>query len=391
MINWNTVPAFYNDSYTYMEWLGKVTAKVEDHEARLTVAEAEIDELQEDMAAVKTTLENHEGRISANEAAIADHESRITANEGAIAALQPVVTELYNWYDNTANDAVSYVVTVRQQLTTALTTTIPALQQQTAENSAAIIELQRGGAINYQDISSTLTSSTTPTRINISATYTRLSPAETEIDLALQFALRYNNTTYSFFTRDFIHIPGSGARYNVSPDAAIKYTLDINFSGGITFSITDVIIGGTAVSLSDVTVLSLTRAEVMLIRAKTVTPASEKEAYQASVKIFTDKTIPLDNRTASIIMQYYGAASTDPSITWAAWAADYNTEHPEGLQLDTTVEPDTNKDGKINAVDATNVMTYYSNASAGRTQYVNSDVDKFYQWYLDGNPPQWEY
>ena len=27
MINWNTVPAFYNDSYTYMEWLGKVTAK----------------------------------------------------------------------------------------------------------------------------------------------------------------------------------------------------------------------------------------------------------------------------------------------------------------------------------------------------------------------------
>ena len=68
--------------------------KVEDHETRLTVAEAEIDELQEDMAAVKNTLENHEGRIAANEAAIADHESRITANEGAIAALQPVVNEL---------------------------------------------------------------------------------------------------------------------------------------------------------------------------------------------------------------------------------------------------------------------------------------------------------
>lgn len=377
MINWNTVPAFYNDSYTYMEWLGKVTAKVEDHETRLTLAEAEIDTLQEDMAAVKTTLENHEGRISANEA--------------AIAALQPVVNELYTWYDDTAKDAVEYVVTVRQQLTAALTTTIPALQEQTTENTAAIIELQRGGAINYQDITLTLTSSTATNRINISATYTRLSPAETEIDLALQFTLRYNNTNYVFYTRDFVHIPGGSARYNVSPDAAIKYTLGVNFSGGITFSITDFIVGGTAVDLSDVTVQYLSRAEVMLIRAKTVTPASEKEAYQASVKIFTDKTIPLDNRTASFILQYYSAASADPSLTWAAWAADYNAEHPEGLQLDTTVSPDTNKDGKINAIDASNVMTYYSNVSAGRTQYVNSDADKFYQWYLDGNPPVWEY
>ena len=85
-INWNTVPAFYNDSFTYMEWLGKVTAKAEDHETRLTLAEAEIDALQKDMTAVKNTLENHEERISANEAVIAE--------------LQPVATELYNWYND---------------------------------------------------------------------------------------------------------------------------------------------------------------------------------------------------------------------------------------------------------------------------------------------------
>ena len=405
MINWNTVPAFYNDSYTYMEWLGKVTAKVEDHEARLTQAEQDINSLEERMDEAEADIDVLEGRMDTAEADIdalegrmdtaeADIdalEGRMDTAEADIDALQPVVTELYNWYDNTASDAVEYVVTVRQQLTTALTTTIPALQEQTAENAAAIIELQRGGAINYQDITSTLTSSSTGTRINISATYTGLSPAETEIDLALQFTLRYNNTNYVFYTRDFVHIPGGSARYNVSPDAAIKYTVGVNFAGGITFSITDVIIGGTAVDISDVTAQYLSRAEIMLIRAKTVTPTSEKEAYQASVRIFTDKTIPLDNRTASIIMQYYSAASTDPSLTWASWAADYNTEHPEGLQLDTTVEPDTNKDGKINAIDATNVMTYYSNVSAGRTQYVNSDADKFYQWYLDGNPPQWEY
>ena len=377
MINWNTVPAFYNDSYTYMEWLGKVTAKVEDHEARLTQAEADIDAL--------------EGRMDTAEADIDALEGRMDMAEADIDALQPVVNELHNWYDNTASDAVSYVVTVRQQLTTALTTIIPALQEQTTENTAAIIELQRGGAINYQDITSTLTSSITADRINISATYTRLSPAETEIDLALQFTLRYNNTNYVFYTRDFVHIPGGSARYNVSPDAAIKYTLGVNFYGGITFSITAVIIGGTAVDLSDVTVQYLTRAEVMLVRAKTVAPTSEKEAYQASVRIFTDKSIPIDNRTATLIQAYYSAASVDPSLTWAAWATAYNTEHPDAQQLDTTVSPDTNKDGKINAIDASNIMTYYANASVGRTQYVNSDADKFYQWYLDGNPPQWEY
>ena len=92
-----------------------------------------------------------------------------------------------------------------------------------------------------------------------------------------------------------------------------------------------------------------------------------------------------------MILQYYSAASTDPDLTWSEWAADYNAEHPDGLQLDTTSFPDTNKDGKINAIDASNIMTYYNNVSTGKTQYVNSDADKFYNWYLAGNPPIWEY
>ena len=31
-------------------------------------------------------------------------------------------------------------------------------------------------------------------------------------------------------------------------------------------------------------------------------------------------------------------------------------------------------------------MTYYSNASAGKTQYLNDDADKFYNWYLTETP-----
>lgn len=373
MINWNTVPAFYNDSYTYMEWLGKVTAKVEDHETRLTLAEAEIDALQEDMAAVKSTLENHEERIAANEAAIAE--------------LQPVVTELYNWYTDDAKDAVEYIIDVQQDITRVLTTTIPALQEQTAENTAAIISMQREGTTVYIDA----TDDTTISGVNISTTYAPLSPVEKSVDTVYRVSATIGSNSESFVIRDMLHIGTSYTGITYNADGYITYTIAIATAGAVSIALGNSVINGAAYTDTDISNVAVSQCDLVLYAGKSVTPSSEKEAFQASVKIFTDKTIPLDNRTASFILQYYSAASTDPELTWAEWAAEYNAEHPGGLQLDPTAEPDTNKDGKINAIDASNVMTYYSNVSAGRTQYENSDADKFYQWYLDGNPPQWEY
>ena len=373
IINWNTVPAFYNDSYTYMEWLGKLTSKIEDHETRLTLAEAEIDTLQEDMASVKNTLENHEGRI--------------TANEKAIAELQPVVTELYNWYGDTAKDAVEYVTTVRQQITTALTTTIPALQEQTAENTAAIISMQREGTTVYIDA----TEDTTVSGVNISTTYAPLSPVEKSVDTVYRISATIGSNSESFVIRDMLHIGSSYTGITHNADGYISYTIAIATTGTVTITLGAGVINSTAFTDTDISNVAVAQCDLVLYAGKSITPTSEKEEFQASVKIFTDKTIPLDNRTASFILQYYSAASIDPGLTWAEWAADYNVQHPTGLQLDLTADPDTNKDGKINAIDASNVMTYYSNVSAGRTQYVISDTDKFYQWYLDGNPPEWEY
>lgn len=45
MINWNTIPMVYNDSFTYMEWLGKLTYIVNNHESRLNAAEKNIKDL----------------------------------------------------------------------------------------------------------------------------------------------------------------------------------------------------------------------------------------------------------------------------------------------------------------------------------------------------------
>ena len=379
-INWNTVPCFYNDSYTYMEWLGKVTSKVEDHEARITQAEADIDQLQEDVAAIQTTLDDHENRITAAE-------EDIDNLEDAVNGLTDTVTTLNTWYTEYGQEAVEYVWANMGKIDTALTTTIPALQQQTAENTAAIISIQREGTTVYIDA----TEDTTVSGVNISTTYDSLSPVENAVDTVYRISATIDSNSESFVIRDMLHIGTSYTGIAHNSDGYISYTIAIATAGTVSDTLGSSVINGTAYTDTDISNAAVAQCDLVLYAGKSVTPTSEKEAYQASMKIFTDKTVPLDNRTASFILQYYSAASTDPDLTWAEWAANYNAEHPEGLQLDTTSDPDTNKDGKINAVDASNIRTYYSNVSTGHTQYVISDVDKFYQWYLDGNPPVWAY
>lgn len=380
-INWNTVPCFYNDSYTYMEWLGKVTSKVEDHEARITQAEEDIDQLQEDVAAIQTTLDDHENRITVAE-------EDIDNLEDAVDGLTNTVNTLNTWYTEYGQEAVTYVWQNMGKIDTALGTTIPALQQQTAENSAAIISIQREGTTVYIDVTDDTTISSIT---DIATTYTPLSPVEYAVDMVYRISVTINSNAELFTIRELVHVGDTVNGIVFNADGYITYSVDLTTAGAIAITLGNSYISGQAYADTDITASDVSQADVVLYAQKSVTPTSEKEAYQAGMKIFTDKTVPLDNRTASFILQYYSAASTDPDLTWAEWAADYNEEHPTGLQLDTAADPDTNKDGKINAIDATNVMSYYSNASAGRTQYLISDVDKFYQWYLDGNPPTWEY
>lgn len=56
MINWNTIPMTYNDSFTYMEWLGKLTYIADNHETR-------IDGCEKDIIDLATKINNHETRI----------------------------------------------------------------------------------------------------------------------------------------------------------------------------------------------------------------------------------------------------------------------------------------------------------------------------------------
>ena len=364
-----------------MEWLGKVTAKVEDHETRLTEAEADIDQLQEDFASIQNTLEDHEERIKKNTDDIAELTDTVDDISDRVETLE-------TWYTECASEAVTYVWTNMAKISTVINTTVPTLQEQTAENTAAILSLQREGTTLYIDV---MDDTDVSSIINITTTYTPLIPTEKAVDMIYKVSCTIDGNTESFVLRDFVHIGDTTTGIAFNADGYITYSIDITTAGTIEITLGDSSISGTAYTDTDISASTVLQADIVLHADKTVTPTSEKEAYQASVKIFSDKTIPIDSRTTSFILQYYSAASTDPTLTWADWANAYNAEHQGGLQIDPNAYPDTNRDGKINAIDATNISTYYSNASTGKTQYLNNDTDKFWNWYLAGNPPVWDY
>lgn len=100
-LNWNTVPMTYNDSFTYMQWLGKLTTVAQDHETRLTSAEGKITNLEEAFASFSADyytksetdalIDGVGDELTALENAaftsISNHESRITTLESSVQRL----------------------------------------------------------------------------------------------------------------------------------------------------------------------------------------------------------------------------------------------------------------------------------------------------------------
>jgi hypothetical protein len=161
----------YNDSFTYMEWLGKLTYIAENHEERIDDCEKNIVDLWE-------KVNDHESRIgeledwrrdtvdpfivetnfrlgeledwrtntvdpfiTATTDTLADHENRITAAEGDIDILEvwrdevidPFVTDITNWKTNTIDP---FVTDIGSRMTTAETNITNLRSDLTAETSA---------------------------------------------------------------------------------------------------------------------------------------------------------------------------------------------------------------------------------------------------------------
>lgn len=416
MINWPIIPMVYNDSFTYMEWLGKITYIIENHEERINDCEQNIVDLW-------AKVNNHEGRIGtletwrrdtvdpfivqanfrldtletwrtetvdpfiiATNETLENHENRITTAEGDIDSLEGRmdtaegdIDTLEGWRENTVDP---FVVDIGPRVSTAESNIASLINDLTAESSS------RRNADNSLDRKIN--------NINTSAVEALNKVNRINIELENIGTVRY------FMATATIASDGSGGT-NMSfevPDedwvtCDARFLLDIN--GGTEYRVTGNITDTTALATSDngqsftFTYDSATLTITINVDSTVIAAADVKRfdfilykgaltqaaQDQADIEFFDNMDTNADGKVnasdASIVLSYYSDASTGVipagytgKAAWTYWANLKNTE--AGTQLiNPDAYPDFDGDGKVNANDATALLSYYAWASTTDT------------------------
>ena len=409
MINWPIIPMVYNDSFTYMEWLGKLTYIADNHETRIDDCEKNIVDLWE-------KVNDHESRIGELEDwrrdtvdpfivetnfrlgeledwrtntvdpfitetrnTLEDHENRIEAAEGDIDILEvwrdevidPFVTDITDWKTNTIDP---FVTDIGSRMSTAETNITNLRSDLTAESAA---------------------------RRNADETFSqRIGSVETIAKDAYNTAQRIeivekNVGTVRYFLDTATVAPGYGSNTDMKvtlPDND-WVTIDVRFlirnstaydqteyriTGKITDDDLGVIVNGKQLyfSYNDTTrELTITVENTAIAAADVIRfdyllykgALTQAAQDQADIDFFNAMDVDgnglVDAREASWALSYYADAST--SVIPAglsgkeAWTWWVNNVHP-GSQLNPDSFPDFNGDGFVDARDASWLLSYYA-------------------------------
>lgn len=414
MLNWPIIPMVYNDSFTYMEWLGKLTYVAENHEGR-------IDDCEKNIVDLWAKVNDHESRIGELEDwrrdtvdpfivetnfrlgeledwrtntvdpfiasttdTLADHENRIQEAENDIDGLQdwqdqvvdPFITDITDWKTNTIDP---FVTDIGPRMTTAETNITNLRSDLTAETSA------RRNADNTLDNKINTVNTTAVEALN--------KVNRINIELENIGTVRY------FMATATIASDGSGGT-NLSFEVPDEdwVTIDVRFlAGGTEYRVTGTISDTTLVPTADngkyfgftydsstktVTInvdstvwaaADIKRFDYILYKGA-LTQAAQDQAdidfYDAMDATGDGK---IDARDASTVLSYYADASTGVipaeytgQAAWRYWANLKNTE--AGSQIvNPDAFPDFNEDGRINAIDASAILSYYAWAATTDT------------------------
>lgn len=373
MINWNIIPMTYNDSFTYMEWLGKLNYIAENHEERIDAAEKEIVDLW-------TKVNDHEERIGeledwrtdivdpfieATTETLADHEERITTNEGDIQNLKtwkddtvdPFIVDIGDWKEDTVDP---FIISTSEELDLLNANAI-------AESSA------RRNADDALDEKIN--------RVNSAATEALSKVNKIDIDLQNIGTIRYfmdtatitadgGDTTLSVVLPDNdwttcdVRFLADGKEYRITgtiEDTAL--TVEVN---GITFTFAydnttralEITAGSTTWTSAD-----LIRFDYILYKGALTQAAQDQRDIDVFDALDIDENEKIDARDASFVLSYYADASTgmipeglEGKDAWTWWVENV---HPDS-QLNPDSFPDFNDDGKIDARDASSILAYYA-------------------------------
>ena len=424
MINWPIIPMTYNDSFTYMEWLGKLTYIADNHETR-------IDDCEKNIVDLWAKVNDHESRIGELEDwrrdtvdpfivetnfrlgeledwrtntvdpfitetrnTLEDHENRIEAAEGDIDILEvwrdevidPFVTDITDWKTNTIDP---FVTDIGSRMTTAETNITNLRTDLTAESSA------RRNADNTLDNKINTVNTTAVealnkvNRINIdleNVGTVRYFMATATVDHTTEYGgSTYTTLTFEVPDEDWVTV-------DVRVRAAMGSGAGTYSDNRITCNITDTTViwsylyGGTFGIVYDstnkeVTVIvprnlnasDIKRVDYILYKGALTEAAQD----QADIDFFDAMDANgdglVDARDASISLSYYADASTGvipPEYTgqaaWRYWANLKNTEAGSQI-INPDAFPDFNEDGKVNAIDSSAILSYYAWAATTDT------------------------
>lgn len=414
MLNWPIIPMVYNDSFTYMEWLGKLTYIAENHEER-------IDDCEKNIVDLWAKVNDHETRIgeledwrrdtvdpfivetnfrlgeledwrtntvdpfiTATTNTLEDHENRLEEAENDIDALQdwkdqivdPFVTDITNWKTNTIDP---FVTDIGGRMTTAETNITNLRTDLTAESSA------RRNADNTLDDKIN--------RVNTTATEALNKVNRINIELENVGTVRYFMATATVTSGPY---GSTNLSFEVPDEDWV--TCDVRFLAGSTeYRVTGTITDTTAIPTADngkyfaftyapatktITVnvdstvwaaADIKRFDFILYKGALTQAAQDQADIDFFDAMDTNGDGFVDARDASICLSYYADASTGvipPEYTgqaaWRYWANLKNTEAGSQI-INPDAFPDFNQDGKCNAIDASAILSYYAWAATTDT------------------------
>lgn len=416
MLNWPIIPMVYNDSFTYMEWLGKLTYIAENHEERIDDCEKNIVDLWEKVndhesrigeledwrrdtvdpfivetnfrlgeledwrtntvdpfiTETRNTLDDHENRITAAEGDIDNLEGRMDTAEDDIDALE-------TWRTNTVDP---FVVDIGPRMTTAETNITNLRTDLTAESSA------RRNADTALDNKINTVNTTAVEALNkvnrINIELENIGTVRYFMATATVAADGYGGTNMSFEVPDedwvtcdvrFLLNIGGGTEFRVTgniTDTTAIATADngkyFTFKYDASTKTITVNIDSTVIAAADVK-----RFDFILYKGALTEAAQDQADIDFFDAMDTNGDGHVDARDASICLSYYADASTGvipPEYTgqaaWRYWANLKNTEAGSQI-INPDAFPDFNEDGKCNAIDASALLSYYAWAATTDT------------------------
>lgn len=423
MLNWPIIPMVYNDSFTYMEWLGKLTYIAENHEER-------IDDCEKNIVDLWAKVNDHETRIGELEDwrrdtvdpfivetnfrlgeledwrtntvdpfitetrnTLTDHENRIEAAEGDIDILEvwrdevidPFVTDITDWKTNTIDP---FVTDIGPRMSTAETNITNLRTDLTAESSArrnadntldnkintvnttAVealnkvnrinIELENIGTVRYFMATATVDHATVGSSTMTTLTFAVPDEDWVTCDVRVRAAMGSGATTYSE-TRVTCNITDTTTIWTYGSEGTFGIVYD-NTNKEITVTVP-----------RNLNATDIKRVDFILYKGALTQAAQD----QADIEFFDAMDANgdglVDARDASISLSYYADASTGvipPEYTgqaaWRYWANLKNTEAGSQI-INPDAFPDFNQDGKVNAIDSSAILSYYAWAATTDT------------------------